>query len=330
MPNLVTHYLCGLEAVNILENEECRKLIRQHQNVFNLGVQGPDILFYYEVWPWSSKSIETNIGQTMHISKVNKVFRAFTDYIVRQNGYVRNVLTVYLLGFICHNCMDSIGHPYIFYRSGFNKPEYNQENLFLYYHRRFETSIDVLLCKKFLNKRVHEINCDKLIAINETEINLISEMYVSVVKAVFGSDLRKKKVGRAIKEMHLVERLLKDPHGIKKRLTGFIDNLIYRFPLFSSLIFPLKVEDGLDYLNLSHREWCMPHDDSIKSSKSFIDLFTDSVKRTQELCDVLYSAVFHNNSNISHALELLGNNSYTTGIDCDIQAVFKYSDIIFN
>lgn len=330
MPNLVTHYLCGLEAIEALENQECKKLVQKHQNVFNLGTQGPDILFYYEIWPWSSKSIETNIGQTMHISKVNKVFGAFIDYIAGQSGYARDVLTVYLLGFICHNCMDSIGHPYIFYRSGFNIPEYINENLFLCYHRRFETSIDVLLCKKHLNKRVHEINCDRLIQVNETELNLIGEMYASAVKKVFDSDIQKKKVRRAVREMQLVEKLLKDPHGIKKKLIGFFDKLIYRFPLYSSLIFPLEVKDGLDYLNLSHREWCMPFDNTIKSTKSFIDLFSDAVRRTQQLSNDLYNAIFNNNSNIHHVLELLGNNSYTTGVDCDMQAAFKYSDIIFD
>jgi hypothetical protein len=44
MPNLVTHYLCGLEAVKMIENKECKKLIEQNKNVFNLGVQ---VLIYF-------------------------------------------------------------------------------------------------------------------------------------------------------------------------------------------------------------------------------------------------------------------------------------------
>ncbi len=330
MPNLVTHYLCGLDAFKSLKNSNCRQLIDEYRNVFNLGLQGPDILFYYEVWPWSSKSLDTNIGQTMHISKVNRMFRAFIDYIILQSGYVKNVLTVYLMGFICHNIMDSIAHPYIFYRSGFNTFEKNNENLFLCYHRRFETSVDVLLCKKFLNKKVYEISPDSLIKVNETELSQISEMYKSAVKSVYNSDISTKKIIRAVKEMQLVEKLLKDPRGLKKKLVGFIDNVFYGFPLFSSLIFPLELKDGLDYLNLSRREWCMPHDETIKSSKSFVDLFYEASEKTRCLCDELYFAFFQNSSNISNIINQLGNNSYTTGIDCDKQAVFKYSDIIFS
>jgi len=330
MPNLVTHYLCGLDAVKNLEVSDCRQLINKYHNVFNLGLQGPDILFYYEVWPWSSKSLDKNIGEIMHISKVNKMFGAFIDYIIQKNGDEKNILTVYLMGFICHNIMDSIAHPYIFYRSGFNTPKFNNENLFLYYHRRFETSVDVLLCQDFLNKKIYELNIDNLIKVNDTELNLISELYRNAVKLVFNYDISKKKFIRAVKEMQLIEKLLKDPKGWKKKLIGFIDNIIYGFPLFSSLIFPLELKDGLDYLNLSNREWSMPHDETIKSSKSFLDLFYEASEKTGRLCDKLYCTLYQNNPCVSYVLELLGNNSYISGIDCDRQAVFKYSDIIFS
>ncbi len=329
MPNLATHYLCGLEAIKNIESSRCRELIQQHQNVFNLGVQGPDILFYYEVWPWRKKSIEPNIGTTMHSSKVNMFFRALIDYILLQKGYVRDVLSVYLMGFVSHNFMDGLGHPYIFYRSGFNTPEVNNENLFLYYHRRFEVAIDVLLCKRHLDKQVHQINCAELLEIGPTELELIGKMYESTVNSVFKANISKKKVKRAIKEMLLVEKLLRDPHGIKKKVLEFIDRLIYRFPLYSSLIYPLEVTDGLDYLNISGSQWCMPFDNTIKSTKSFMELFNEACKKTQVFCDLLYSGIFLDSPALAHTLELLGNNSYTSGINCDTPAVFKYSNIIF-
>ncbi len=329
MPNLVTHYLCGLEAIKNLENENCRKLIEEHQNVFNLGVQGPDILFYYGVWPWSGKVEYQTIGQDMHSSKVNLVFKGFIDYIIRQNDNVKNILTVYLMGYLCHNCMDSIGHPYVFYRSGFKTDADSNENLYIYYHRQFETAIDVLLCKMLLNKKVHEICPNKLIEISNTEQNMISEMYESTIKSVFNSNVPKKKISQAIKEMILVERLLKDPHGIKKKIVAGIDHVIYGFPLYSSIIFPLKITDGLDYLNLKNSEWCMPFDKNQKSTLSFVDLFNQAYHRTRRFCDVLYTSIYSDNSSIPYVLESFGNNSYLSGIDCDIPVKFKYQDIIF-
>ena len=329
MPNLVTHYLCGIEAIKNIENEKCRELIKKHQNVFNLGVQGPDILFYYGIWPWSGKVDSPEIGQIMHASKVNLVFKGFIDYITKQNDYIKNILTVYLMGYLCHNCMDSIGHPYIFYRSGFKTASDPNENLYIYYHRRFETAIDVLLCRMLLDKKVSEIGHDKLMEITPIEQNIISEMYESVIKSVFKTNVPKKKICQAIKDMISVERIFKDPHGVKKKVVACVDNLIYGFPLFSSIIFPLKVTDGLDYLNLKNREWCMPFDKNHKSNLSFVDLFNEAHKRTQRFCEVLFSSIFYDNSSIPYSLKLFGNNSFTSGIDCDIPIKFKYHDIIF-
>lgn len=331
MPNIVTHYLCGLEAIKNIENKKCMELIKKHHNVFNLGTQGPDILFYYGVWPWSSKEVSPNIGQDMHASKVNLVFKGFIDYIVKQkNNHVKNILTVYMMGFLSHNCMDSIGHPYIFYRSGFKTSYDSDENLYIYYHRRFETSIDVLLCKMLLNKEVHELGLNRLVNVTDEERNIISDMYSNVIQTVFNSSIPRNKICRAIKDMVLVEKLLKDPYGIKKKFIGALDHLLYGFPLFSSIIFPHKLDDGLDYLNLNNREWYLPFDKSSKSTKSFLDLFKEAYLKTQRFCEVLYSSVFADTSGIPYALKLFGNNSYTSGIDCDLPVEFKFRDIIFS
>ncbi|AEY67293.1 zinc dependent phospholipase C family protein [Clostridium sp. BNL1100] len=329
MPNLVTHYLCGLEAVKMIENKECKKLIELNKNVFNLGVQGPDILFYYGIWPWSPKTQYGTIGEKFHISKVNLVFSEMIDYILKQEGNVKDILTVYFMGFLSHNCLDSITHPYIFYKSGFKTDEDPRTNLYQYYHRRFETAIDVLMCSRLLNKKVHEIRIDGLIGITVRERNVIGDMYESVIASVFNYNIPGKLIAKAIKDMNTVEKILRDPHGTKKKFVAAIDQVIYGFPLFSSLIFPLHIKDGFDYLNLAKNEWAMPYDKAHKSTLSFIEMFKEACDRTQRFCQVLYSTITGDNSNVSYALKLFGNNSYTSGINCDLTVKFKYHDIIF-
>lgn len=329
MPNLVTHYLCGLEAIKLIGNKQCKELIEKNINVFNLGVQGPDILFYYGIWPWSAKPDYPSVGEKMHKSGVNQVFTCIIDYILKQNENVKNILTVYFMGFLCHNCLDSITHPYIFYRSGFKTAADPRTNLYQYYHRRFETSIDVLMCQRLLNKYVHEIAIDRLIKVTDSERGMISDMYKYVIASVYKYDISAKLISKAIKDMDTVERMLRDPHGIKKKAISCIDYVLYGFPLFSSLVFPLKLKDGLDYLNLENKEWAMPFDRDQKSTLSFIDMFKEACERTHRFCEVLYSTVLGDNSSIPYALKLFGNNSYTSGIDCNIPIKFRYHDIIF-
>lgn len=329
MPNLVTHYLCGIESIKLLQNKSCKELIKKNQNVYNLGTQGPDILFYYGIWPWSLKAENPKIGTTLHESKVNLVFKAFIEYIIKQNGFSRDILTVYLMGFLSHNCLDSICHPYIFYRSGFRTSADNNENRYICYHRMFETAIDVLMCEKMLNEKVYKINPSKLIEVTDQEIAAISSMYEYMIKVVFQSNIPKDKISQAIKDMRSVEKILRDPNGIKKKITRWFDNLFFGFHLYSSLIYPLNITDGLDYINLSREEWSLPYDRTQKSSLSFIDLFNEACQKTYTFCDVLFSSIFEDHSSIPYALKLFGNRSYTTGVDCDIPVKFKYYDLIF-
>jgi hypothetical protein len=176
---------------------------------------------------------------------------------------------------------------------------------------------------------VYELGHDKLMEIAETEQNIISEMYENVIQSVFNVHVPKKKIIKAIKEMLFVEKAFKDPYGIKKKALASLDNLIYGVPLYSSIIFPLEVTDGLDYLNLKNSEWCLPFDKNQKSTLSFIDLFNEAYQKTQRFCDVLFSSIYCSNSSIPYALKLFGNNSYTSGIDCEIPVNFRYHDIIF-
>lgn len=329
LPNLVTHYLCGIEATKLLQNKKCRTLIENNQNIFNLGVQGPDFLFYYAIWPWLPKGEAPNIGTEMHASKINLVFKGFIEYILKQNEYTKNKLVVYLLGFVCHNCLDSITHPYIFYRSGFETADNPNTKLYTCYHRRFETAIDVLMCKRILNKKVHEIDISDLIKVTEKDIDIISEMYKSVIKTVYNSNLLKERIVRSINDMAFIENLFKDPFGIKKKILATIDYIIHGMPLYSSMIFPLKISDKLDYLNLDKKEWLMPFDKNQKSTLSFLELYKEACERTYRYCEVLFSSIFNDNASIPYALKLLGNRSYTSGIDCNIPVKFRYHDIIF-
>lgn len=329
MPNQLAHHLCGIEAIKLIENKDCKELITKYQNVFNLGVQGPDFLFYYGITPWSGKVSAPEIGHNMHSSRVNKAFKGFLEYILKQSPQIKEILTVYLMGYLSHNCLDSICHPYIFYRSGFKTSPKEKENKFIYYHRRFETAIDVLLCKMLLNKKVHELEHHKLVELSPVEQDIIGRMYESVIKSVFSSNVPKSKICRAIKDMIFVEKFFKDPHGIKKRIFASIDNFLFGYPLYSSIIFPLEIKDRLDYLNLNHNEWFLPFDKNHKSTQSFMDLFTEACKRTQSFCEALYSCIYLNNADIPSALFLFGNNSFLSGIDCDMPVEFKYYDNIF-
>lgn len=56
MPASYTHQQFGNQVLNKLENTTIKKIINDNLNLYNIGLQGPDILFFYQ--PLKKKSCQ--------------------------------------------------------------------------------------------------------------------------------------------------------------------------------------------------------------------------------------------------------------------------------
>lgn len=107
MPAAYAHYRFGQEVTECLPFVY-RKTIEKHQALYDIGVHGPDILFYYR--PISSNEI-SEAGYAIHDKPAAEFFqRAVRLY---QESADPEALKAYLYGFICHFALDSTCHPYI-------------------------------------------------------------------------------------------------------------------------------------------------------------------------------------------------------------------------
>lgn len=108
MPAIYTHYTFGRNVMYHLP-DELRHMIYNHQEAFEMGLQGPDILFFFR--PYSSNPV-SKLGYHMHEQPARKFFRRGARLIQRHFGRNSDQYA-YLLGFVCHFTLDSECHPYI-------------------------------------------------------------------------------------------------------------------------------------------------------------------------------------------------------------------------
>lgn len=103
MPAFYAHHQFG-EQVFTLLNEELQQLIYAHTKEFLIGLQGPDVFFFYH--PWKSNDV-IDYGNHLHEVPASWMFqRGMT------NG--RNTASyAYMLGVVCHFALDSRCHPYV-------------------------------------------------------------------------------------------------------------------------------------------------------------------------------------------------------------------------
>lgn len=107
MPAFYTHAKFGKQVLAQLE-PELREAVNRYPDLFFIGLQGPDILFYYKGY---KKNHVASTGFEQH-EKIGEVFFGPALEIARKS-FNREASFSYLAGFICHFTLDSQCHPYI-------------------------------------------------------------------------------------------------------------------------------------------------------------------------------------------------------------------------
>ncbi|MEN8905825.1 MAG: zinc dependent phospholipase C family protein [Clostridiales bacterium] len=320
MPSMLTHYLCGKKINTILSQNLKYLLLNKYEKVYNLGTLGPDILFFHNQWPWKKDTSLSKVADIIHSEKVNLFFKNMLTLIM--DSKEKNLLLAYFMGFCSHYVLDCTTHPYIFYFSGFNEDgvlDAHYTNL----HREFETNIDFCISKEIENKTPYDLNSTEIFDILLLEQKLISELLAEAINKTYKKSLNADIIFAAIDDFKKITDYLRDKNGFKHKFLIFTENILKIKSKPSSIIYPLELDNNNDYLNISKNTWYMPWDNSTPHNESFIDIFEESVEKS---IDYLKSIMEFNSKIISleNLLKKLGNLSYSTGIDCDKNIIFKY------
>lgn len=107
MPSGYTHYRFGKEVTTCLTSRYL-KPIEKYRDLYNIGLHGPDILFYYK--PLSSNAVNQT-GYGMHDEYADSFFER--GIALLKSCDEPDALRAYLYGFICHFALDSTCHPFI-------------------------------------------------------------------------------------------------------------------------------------------------------------------------------------------------------------------------
>ncbi|MDO4321677.1 MAG: zinc dependent phospholipase C family protein [Lachnospiraceae bacterium] len=107
MPAIYAHDRFGTE-VSERVNNELRETINRHYTQYQIGLQGPDIYFFYR--PWGKNKVN-QYGSHLHAVSAYPFFEHALR-VVRHMGRGSREYA-YLMGFICHFILDSECHPYV-------------------------------------------------------------------------------------------------------------------------------------------------------------------------------------------------------------------------
>lgn len=110
MPTTYAHYRLGTEVLKKV-SPEAGKIIKEHPDLFNYGVHGPDLLFYYNAL---SRNRVNEEGSRLHRLPGAYFFQKAADCLrEKERELTREELEAaysYIYGFLCHFALDVCCH----------------------------------------------------------------------------------------------------------------------------------------------------------------------------------------------------------------------------
>ena len=107
MPTTYAHYRFGCDACQQLP-AEAQTVIQRHRSLFDFGVHGPDLLFYYKPL---SKNHVNQTGYRSHERTGRDFFTQAAQTVAAASD--QDAARAYLYGVLCHFALDRECHPYV-------------------------------------------------------------------------------------------------------------------------------------------------------------------------------------------------------------------------
>ena len=107
MPSTYAHRRFGANVLGHLP-DALRAQLEHDRELYDIGLHGPDLLFYYHA---ASSTPVSALGNAMH-EEPGRVFFDRARKVVHHEAD-RDAALAYALGFVCHFALDSTCHPYV-------------------------------------------------------------------------------------------------------------------------------------------------------------------------------------------------------------------------
>lgn len=325
MPGFTTHYIMGVKAYNDMPSNQLKFIISKHRWLYQLGLQGPD-MFFYNI-PILRYRDYRNVASYMHEHHISKFFKCYLKHLdALESKQQRERTLAYLCGFLCHYSGDSICHPYVYGRIGYQveNPTNHHHGL----HAALENDLDAILLLKYKKKKPSQFNQAATICLNGFDMQFISNFLSDCINETYypisyknNFQVTPQMVNRSIMALRFGCRTLADPSGRKRNGIALVENIFLPNPVASSKLVTDTVSDPRESLNLNHEIWCNPWNKRLASNASFPDLFKQTLAKQSNICYHLNHYLISSGSEKetweAGLLNELGSYSYHSGLHVD-------------
>lgn len=321
MPSIYTHNYFAKDVLKKINTKNNKSI--NNDTYYLIFAQSFDNLFYYNFLSLKSGKKYRKLGHKAHTHKVWKYFKNMISYI-KENKLYDDENLGYLYGSLTHYALDSTCHPYIHYISGrFTKRDIKNTKKYMGYHAINEIMLDAIYYYNDHDDKYYKYKLAKDIIPKTKFSNKLIKTMNYTFKETFNVDNLGYIYNKSYNQSHYIYKyLMYDRFGIKKVLYKLFD-IVTPFKLFKAYTYSHHVSKiKPEILNLDHSTWIHPVTGD-KHNESFIDLYNiayDKVVTMVKKCN----DYFNDKITLDDLEKIIGNTSYSSGLDCDLRIDFKY------
>lgn len=254
MPSTYAHYRMGKEVEAQLQGAE-RTRVTQYQALFDIGLHGPDILFYYD----ALRSNPVNaVGYGLHEKSGESFFENARQVICKSQD--PEAARAYAYGVLCHFALDVTCHPYVeekIQRSGVS-------------HTEIEVEFDrKLMLLDGLDPVTHVLTA-----------HIHPQMRWAEVIAPFYPGVMPRQVEKALRSMIFLNKLLLAKNPVKRKIIYGILSLTGNYPEMHGLVVN---PEGNPICRDSNERLCELYSQAERLAEEMIDRFEDFLTGKAEL-----------------------------------------------
>ena len=200
MADFLTHILLSDDVLERIESRRVLEGIQRHRTLYRLGAQGPDPLFFYNLFPGKGKDHLRELGRTMHRQHTGEFLKmGFSRLQNLSWDQEWMALAAYLSGFICHFTLDRLLHPYVYWAE--NSWIWSVDgHLVKTTHQAVEISLDVLFWEERCMAPAYKVKTRRLIDIGKDWPASVKNFLMDAFESIYHIKTDGKKLRKVLRD----------------------------------------------------------------------------------------------------------------------------------